>query len=198
MTNISTADVRCKNNNRLGSMHTSNTRRSVWLKKTVTSLVPRETEEEDFMMTIAPPPRTIMNASVVNMTGKPPSATTPSSSQHQQKPKKCTRCGKVPAHGRLQCPAKDVNCHGCGKKGHYKSMCHTAAPGTAPAATDLSSVSYAPLNLRPTYKPGEEDEPDDIKIRIGPPLSVRNTDFQRVVGFLRQLTNNRTDLFLFM
>ena len=46
------------------------------------------------------------------------------------------------------------------------------APGTAPATTDLSSVYYTPPNLRPSYRPGEEDEPDDMfhVIRMGPPF----------------------------
>ena len=38
---------------------------------------------------------------------------------------KCTRCGKG-AHPCNQCPAKDVICHSCKKKGHYKSQCFTA------------------------------------------------------------------------
>ena len=38
---------------------------------------------------------------------------------------KCTRCGKG-AHPRNQCLAKDVICHSCKKKGHYKSQCFTA------------------------------------------------------------------------
>ena len=36
---------------------------------------------------------------------------------------KCTRCGKSPPHKRAQCPANEVLCHKCGKKGHYKHCC---------------------------------------------------------------------------
>ena len=37
-------------------------------------------------------------------------------------PDKCFRCGKG-FHPRQQCPAKDVTCHSCGKRGHYSSCC---------------------------------------------------------------------------
>ena len=53
-TKIFTGDVRCKNNNRLGSMHTSDTRRSVWHKNQLlhsfqqgARSLTRETEEEE-------------------------------------------------------------------------------------------------------------------------------------------------------
>ena len=32
----------------------------------------------------------------------------------------CTRCGKIPAHDRQQCPAKDAVCRKCNKKGHFQ------------------------------------------------------------------------------
>ena len=53
---------------------------------------------------------------------------------------------------------------------YYKPRCKHAAPGTAPAATDRFRVYYTLLNLRPNYRPGEEDEPDDMfdVIRMGP------------------------------
>ncbi|XP_061159755.1 uncharacterized protein K02A2.6-like [Syngnathus typhle] len=35
----------------------------------------------------------------------------------------CYRCGRSPAHGKGQCPAKDVTCHTCGKRGHYSKVC---------------------------------------------------------------------------
>lgn len=39
----------------------------------------------------------------------------------------CYRCGKSPGHGKWQCPAKDVTCHTCGKKGHYSKVCKSKA-----------------------------------------------------------------------
>ena len=41
------------------------------------------------------------------------------------RPQKCTRCGKSPPHSYQQCPANDVVCHKCHKRGHYKSWCKT-------------------------------------------------------------------------
>ena len=38
----------------------------------------------------------------------------------------CPRCGKLPAHDRLHCPARDAACHKCGKKGHFQSVCRSA------------------------------------------------------------------------
>ena len=46
-------------------------------------------------------------------------------SSARQRQQKCTRCGKTPSHSRQQCPARDVICHRCHKKGHYQSMCRT-------------------------------------------------------------------------
>lgn len=37
--------------------------------------------------------------------------------------KSCYRCGKTPAHAKVQCPAKDVTCHTCGKRGHFSKVC---------------------------------------------------------------------------
>ena len=54
--------------------------------------------------------------------GKPRNSSSPS---QQQRPNKCTRCGKYPSHGKQQCPARESKCHACGKKGHFKSMCRS-------------------------------------------------------------------------
>ena len=39
-----------------------------------------------------------------------------------QPKKHCTRCGGSP-HSRERCPARDVTCHKCRKKGHYAAQC---------------------------------------------------------------------------
>ena len=38
----------------------------------------------------------------------------------------CSRCGSTPTHDRSLCPAKDVSCRKCGKRGHYARACRTA------------------------------------------------------------------------
>ena len=47
----------------------------------------------------------------------------PSNSDKQSS---CYRCGKSPLHDRQHCPARDVSCRKCGKKGHYQSVCRTS------------------------------------------------------------------------
>ena len=39
----------------------------------------------------------------------------------------CSRCGKYPAHDRQHCPAKDATCHKCNKRGHFQTVCKSAA-----------------------------------------------------------------------
>lgn len=39
--------------------------------------------------------------------------------------KKCWNCGNE-SHPRIKCPAKDVNCHNCGRKGHFSKVCRSA------------------------------------------------------------------------
>ena len=42
-------------------------------------------------------------------------------------PGSCTRCGRVPAHERKLCPARDAICRKCQKRGHFQAMCRSAA-----------------------------------------------------------------------
>ena len=39
----------------------------------------------------------------------------------------CTRCGKRQHAGKQQCPARDVTCRKCHKRGHFQAMCRTKA-----------------------------------------------------------------------
>ena len=49
----------------------------------------------------------------------------------QRTKKLCERCGKQGPHNQTQCPAKDVVCHGCGKIGHFKSVCRSTSTKSA-------------------------------------------------------------------
>ncbi|KAK0136800.1 hypothetical protein N1851_027011 [Merluccius polli] len=35
----------------------------------------------------------------------------------------CQNCGNSPFHQKSDCPANDVKCHACGRRGHYKRVC---------------------------------------------------------------------------
>jgi len=50
---------------------------------------------------------------------------------------RCYFCGQE-KHPRQRCPAKDVNCSGCGKKGHFAKVCRAkSACGPSSATCDL-------------------------------------------------------------
>ena len=53
--------------------------------------------------------------------------------------KSCSRCGKA-YHNRDKCPAKDVACHKCQKKGHFSSQCFSKKPA-AQHSVDISSLN---------------------------------------------------------
>lgn len=41
------------------------------------------------------------------------------------KSKQCGKCGKTPKHSWTECPAKDVECRKCQKKGHFAAVCRS-------------------------------------------------------------------------
>ena len=53
------------------------------------------------------------------------------------KGKVCGRCGKFPSHKVQQCPAKDVTCHKCGKRGHYQTVCRSRTVGDVTTGDDV-------------------------------------------------------------
>ncbi|KAL1281458.1 hypothetical protein QQF64_000261 [Cirrhinus molitorella] len=69
----------------------------------------------------------------------PKHASTSTWNKNDKKP--CQRCGKTPDHGKWQCPAKDVSCHTCRKKGHFSKMCKTAKTVHAIEAEEYSESS---------------------------------------------------------
>ena len=71
------------------------------------------------------------------MTTQPPSRM-PQQRRHQQV---CSCCGKGP-HSRQACPAKDVACHKCNKRGHYNSMCYTKSVYSISEESDSLETVY--------------------------------------------------------
>ena len=74
----------------------------------------------------------------------------PTGIEKERRDTKCGNCGEVPGHPRSQCPAKDVTCHNCQKKGHYKIVCRSLKTiGTVIEEEDyfLGTVDVDQLNV---------------------------------------------------
>ena len=69
-------------------------------------------------------------------------------------PKQCTRCGKE-LHSRDKCPARDVTCHRCQKKGHYSTQCYSKGTSTAPVS-EVTSESHLDTAFLDTLTTGLE------------------------------------------
>ena len=69
-------------------------------------------------------------------------------------PKQCTRCGKE-LHSRDKCPARDVTCHRCQKKGHYSTQCYSKRTSTAPVS-EVTSESHLDTAFLDTLTTGLE------------------------------------------
>ncbi|XP_042071888.1 uncharacterized protein K02A2.6-like [Haplochromis burtoni] len=62
-----------------------------------------------------------------------PRKTVPQTTERNVK-SQCNRCGKTPFHSKHQCPAREVLCNQCKKKGHYARVCRSGAVGEIRAA----------------------------------------------------------------
>lgn len=71
----------------------------------------------------------------------------------RQKQKTCTRCGKGP-HPLLDCPAKDVVCRKCRRRGHYAAFCFSRTK------VDVIDANDSEKNTTPG-KPEEDDGGSD-------------------------------------
>ena len=56
-------------------------------------------------------------------------------------PKNCGRCGKG-QHQRDQCPARDVECHRCHKKGHYSSLCYSKSVSEIASSEECLDTAF--------------------------------------------------------
>ena len=86
--------------------------------------------------------------------------------QSKQAPKDCGQCG-FRYHQREDCPAKDVECRGCHRIGHYEKVCrskHTAAAvryriGAAKLCIAGTRVAREPRNEDPEIKSQDGHDP---------------------------------------
>ena len=56
-------------------------------------------------------------------------------------PKNCGRCGKG-QHQQDQCPARDVECHRCHKKGHYSSLCYSKSVSEIASSEECLDTAF--------------------------------------------------------
>lgn len=106
----------------------------------------------------------------------------------ETKRQSCFSCGAKPAHPRSQCPAKDVTCHKCGKKEHYKKCCKskTGKQGTTgePRQVQLHGLQ-ATLTGASAYQTSVRDPAQDYHMMFGPhaPQDNQHTIFHHIQTF---------------
>ncbi|PFX30005.1 Retrovirus-related Pol polyprotein [Stylophora pistillata] len=101
----------------------------------------------------------------------------------EKKRQSCFCCGAKPAHPRSQCPAKDVTCHKCGKKGHYKKCCKSKT-GKQSTTGEPRQVQVHGLQAPQTGVNANQistrDPPQDYQMMFGP---HRNSPASRHIAF---------------
>ena len=99
------------------------------------------------------------------------------------------------AHPISQCPAKDVTCHKCGKKGHYKKCCKskTGKQGTTgePKQVQVHGLQ-APLTGASANQTSVCDPAQDYHMMFGPHVLEDNqhTMFHHIQSFHVMSINN--------
>ena len=89
------------------------------------------------------------------------------------KEKVCGGCGKFPSHKVQQCPAKDVTCHKCGKKGHYQTVCRSKTVGDITTGDDVFLGSIQEDKSEPwTVTILVNDKPITFKLDTGADVTV--------------------------
>ena len=91
----------------------------------------------------------------------------------------CSRCGKTPPHGRMQCPGRDAVCHNCSQKGHFKSMCRNRS-----TVKDVSELEYDEIAFLDVI------ESDTAVVKAEGQAWMINSSSKRLKCLLIQLSTN--------
>ena len=82
----------------------------------------------------------------------------------------CTRCGYN--HGRGLCPARDKQCAGCGRLGHFVKMCKASLCRNAPI-NEINIDRYHSYDVTPETDVSMTSDPD---LFVGTVLNINNND----------------------
>ena len=104
----------------------------------------------------------------------------------ETKRQSCFSCGAKPAHPRSQCPAKDVTCHKCGKKEHYKK-CYKSKTGKQGTTGEPRQVQLHGLQATLTGASANQtsvhDPAQDYHMMFGPHVPQDNQHTQCFIIF---------------
>lgn len=128
------------------------------------------------------------------LTLKPPNQTKYAKTNRSPNERSCYRCGKTPAHGKGQCPANDVICHTCSKRGHYSKVCKSVksvhvieteknndAPVFLGSVDAGSDPWYADLTIRNHKVRFKIDTGADVSVIPSPDVLLHKPKWDRVV-----------------
>ncbi|UYV66521.1 K02A2.6-like [Cordylochernes scorpioides] len=104
--------------------------------------------------------------------------------------RKCFRCGYYQGHSKEQCPAKDVICNKCRKKGHFAKVCHTKTIQEVSSSQDNQFNGIVGKQENTEDKWCEvikvNDQPIKFKIDTGAEVSVMPEEiYLQYFGYLK-------------
>ena len=124
-------------------------------------------------------------------------------SDKDPKPDTCGWCGKSPPHKKQQCPAKDMVCHKCNKRGHFQSVCRSVHELHAETDSDADSDSKRDSPFLGVVTSKEEgspwsitisvdEQPVEFEIDTGAEVTVISTKAHKKLGRPTLSTSNKT------
>ena len=97
----------------------------------------------------------------------------------QTLPKICSRCGRSPEHSWQQCPAREEQCHKCGKRGHFQIMCCSKVSRNVSVVESRDQDTFIGVVQDFYYS---EWETLEFKINTGADMSVIPQVFKSIPG----------------